>query len=336
MEPSAPDSTPARRAGRSFFSRQLGWFGVGAALALAFALMREMQATPAPPGQTVVWAVDRDGHQLLGLDRDLLIERSVPVDWPLEVEATRDRGAWVLRSEDGQAGSTMRLDRFDAQGSLLTELYLESTRDLDLLDADQALVLERVNASVRLSRVRIEGSLFPILVRADLSCVCGSNATILCGTDNGAVLRIDPRTGAVIAEAQLGGIIGDIAVGPLSGSAWVLDTQGAGRLFLLDPALAVTWVASVGFPSAHLGPVPGQERVWIADTTAARVRRFGPAGVIELDRQNLPAIGLDRVLAWRDGALILSPGAILRIDAQGQLAPGQGGFAWLSDAARLR
>lgn len=329
----SPSGTDAPR--RSALARQLGWFGVGGAAALVLVLTRDMQAAPSVPGPTVLWAADRDGDRLVGLDRDLLIERTVPMTWPLEVEVTRDGGVWVLRSEDGQAGSSTRLDRLDPQGVLINELYLESCRDLDVID-DYALALERTNGSVRLVRVRTEGSLFVLQQRADLACVSGSNASVLCGTDTGSVLRIDARNGALLAEVQLGGTIGDIARGPTLGSSWALDTQGTGRLFLLDATLAITWAAGVGFPCAHLGPVPGQERVWIADTSSARVRRFGPAATVELDRQGLPAIGLDRVLAWRDEALLLSPGAIVHIDAHGLLAPGQGGFAWLSDAARLR
>ena len=99
----------------------------------------------------------------------------------------------------------------------------------------------------------------------------------------------------------------------------------------------IRWAAGVGYASAHLGAVPDEERVWVADTGSARVRRFGPAGVVEIDRQDLPAAALDRTVAWRNGgALLLTPGAILHVDAAGTLAPGQGGFAWLSDAARVR
>ena len=57
--------------------------------------------------------------------------------------------------------------------------------------------------------------------------------------------------------------------------------------------------------------------------------------MLELEHTNLPALALDRTLAWIDGGvLISSPGAILHLDANGNLAPGQGGFSWLSDFAR--
>lgn len=322
---------------RSALFRQLGWFGGGAALAVLVAVTRDMHAAPAPAGETVLWTVDRDAHRLYGLDRNVLIGRAVPVDFPLEVEPVHDGGTWVLRSEDGVTSSSMRLDRLDPRGVVLTELYLESCVDLDTLERDQALVIEKVNGSRRLSRVREEGSMFPLLQRDDLACVSGSNGAILCGTNSGALLRIDPTSGALLAEVQLDGTIRDLAPGPTPGSVWALDTQGTGRLFLLDETLTIRWAAGVGFPCAHLGAVPGEERVWVADTSSARVRRFGPNAVVELDQQGLPSGNFDRSIAWRDGgALLLTPGAILHIGANGALAPGQGGFAWLSDGARVR
>lgn len=337
MDTSNAHDTSAGEPGRFSLLADLGWFGGGAALAVLGILTGGMQATPAAPGETVLWAVDRDASRLYGLDRDLLVGRAVPVDHPLEVEPVSDGGTWVLRSGSGASGSSMRLDRLDPRGIVLTELYLENCRDLDTLDREQALVLENVNNSVRLSRVREEGSLFPLLERADLACVSGSNGTILCGTSQGAVLRVDPTSGAILSELQLDGHIVDIARGPEPGSAWALDDEGSGRLFLLEPSLAIRWAVGVGFPCAHVGAVIGEERAWVADTSSPRVRRFGPAATIELDRQGLPAGILDRTIPWRDGgALLLTPSAILHLRADGTLAPGQGGFGWLSDAARVR
>lgn len=326
-----------RPRGRSRFLGDLGWFGGGAALAALCALMGEMQAEPVVVGETVLWTVDRDASRLYGLDRELLIGRAVPVDYPLEVESVRDGGSWVLRSGDGTSGSSARLDRLDPRGVLLTELYLENCRALGCLERLDALVLENVNGTVRLSRVREEGSLFPLCSRPDLASVCGSAGSILCGTDLGAVVRIDPTSGAVLGEIQLGGRIGDVAPGPEPGSVWALDVQGTGRLLLLDAALSIRWSVGVGFPCAHVGPVTGEESAWVADTSSPRVRRFGPGGLVALDRQNLPAGNFDRTIAWRDGgALLLSPSAIVHVHRDGTLAPGQGGFAWLGDAARLR
>lgn len=327
----------ARSASRSRSASPLGWFGVGAALAVAFALMNDPHASPAPPGPVAVWTADRDASRVFGLDRDLVVARRIAIDYPLEVECASEGGLWVLRSSGGQADLSQRLCRIDANGEVETQLYLEPCRALGVLEGEQALVLEHTDPSTTwLTRVRREGSKFPLLSRNDLACVCGSRGTVIVGTDTGSVLRVDATSGAVLAEIQLGGAIGDVAAGPTAGSVWALDVQGTGRLFLLDEKLAIRWAAGVGFSARHLGAVPGEERVWIADTSSPRVVRIGASGVTEIDRGNLPLQGLDRVLAWtQGGALVLAPGAIMRLDAQGQIAPGQGGFAWLSDAARV-
>ena len=56
-----------------------------------------------------------------------------------------------------------------------------------------------------------------------------------------------------------------------------------------------------------------------------------------IDRADLPLDGLDRALGLeRGGALLVAPGAILRLDARGATVPGQGGFAELSDLCRDR
>lgn len=349
--PSSPDvsapspvATPAshvddalRRRGRAPLARHLGWFGFGVSVAAFVALVRAGVPAPAPAGPAVLWAVDRDGHELVGLDRDLLVAKSVHVDWPLEVECTGDGGTWVLRSGNGQAGTSVRLDRFDADGVLITQLYLEDSFDLDVLDGEQALLIERASTGPRVLRVRTEGSWYPVSTDPRVTCVSGSRGTVLVGTNDGAVMRVDPSSGAILAQVQLDGHVGDLVRGPTPGSCWALDTQGTGRLFLLDENLAVRWAVGVGYESRHVAPVPGEERAWVADVNSPRVRRFGPSAVIELDHQGLPTAGLDRVVPWRNGgALLVAPGALVHLTAQGALAPGQGGFAWLGDADRIR
>ncbi|HUR28569.1 MAG TPA: hypothetical protein VM509_10310, partial [Planctomycetota bacterium] len=115
-----------------------------------------------------------------------------------------------------------------------------------------------------------------------------------------------------------------------------LDAQGYGRLALFDAALAVRWSRSVGLHALHFAPERGTERVWIADATEPRVRRFGPGGLLEIDRPDMPLGGLDRACATASGtALFTAPGALLALDALGQNAPGQAGFDFLVDVASV-
>ena len=70
----------------------------------------------------------------------------------------------------------------------------------------------------RLCRCPHRFGLFPLLARADLACVSGSDGTIVCGTNGGALVRVDPTSGAITAELQLDGTIRDLAPGPTPGS----------------------------------------------------------------------------------------------------------------------
>ena len=114
----------------------------------------------------------------------------------------------------------------------------------------------------------------------------------------------------------------------------VPDAAGR-RLLCLGPELELRWQVQLPIAAQHLGAPPGEERVWLADTSSPRVLRYGPGGALELDRAALPLSGLERALPWIDGAVLLAaPGAILHVDARGHLAPGQGGFNYLSALAR--
>ena len=134
---------------------------------------------------------------------------------------------------------------------------------------------------------------------------------------------------------------------PVADGWWCLDVTQGGRLVRLGPDLSERWSVAVAIQPLHLVPVPGEERVWLASATQPHARRYGPGGQLELDLEDLPLSGLDRGLAWgvrpaspgrrgpraSGGVLLVAPGALLHLDAAGQLAPGQGGFDYLVDVA---
>ena len=318
-----------RGVGLALFAAGLGV--LGACLA-AFA---GAEPPPVPPGEAVVWVADRDASRVYGLDSNLLLARRLAVDWPLEVEPAHDGGLWVLRSAAGISSSTHRLDRFDANGVLVTELWLERATDLDVLGGgEQALLVEeRAGFPARLLRVRTEGSLFVLIERGGLACVTGERDTAVVGTSEGDVLRVHAESGAVVTSARVGTRIIDLAPGPEPGMAWALDGAGNGRVVLLAADLSVRWSRALARSAAHLAPVRGEERVWLANTLEPCVVRIGPDGVLELDRCGLPLPGLDRALAWRGGVIVSAVGAILRLDSTGNLRPGQGGFDFVVDIA---
>lgn len=312
--------------------------GLGVLVA-ALAAFATADPPPTPPGDVAVWAADRDASRVFGLDADLRLARRIPVDWPLDVEPAHDGGLWVLRAETNLSSATHRLDRFDAQGAMVTELWVERALDLDVLaGGEQALLVEeRLGYPPRVIRVRTEGSVFPLHERDGLLCVAGERDALLAGTGDGHVLRVHATSGAVLASASVGGRIADLAPGPTAGSAWALDVAGNGRVLRLAADLAVVWSAPLPRAARWLAPVPGEERVWVACTSEPCVVRFGPGGALELDRCGLPLPGLERALAWRGGVLVTAVGAVLRLDHEGNPRPGQGGFDYLVDLApRMR
>lgn len=326
------DSSRHRAASPAWASLSAAGLGVLVACLAAFALI---EPPPTPPGPARVWVVDRDASRVYGLDAALYVSRSFAVDWPLDIEPAADGGLWVLRAETPSASATHRLDRFDAAGTLRSELWIERVSDLDVLhEGDHAVVVEvRANVPSRLVRVDSDGAVFPLLERVGLTCVCGEHSTAVVAASDGSVLRVDARTGVVRSSADIGGSIVDLARGPTADSVWALDGAGTGRVVLLADDLSIRW--SVDLPrSAHaLAPIRGEERVWLACSNEPCVVRFGPNGVLELDACGLPLPGLGRALAWRRGVLVCAVGAVLNVGAAGQLSPGQGGFEHAVDLA---
>lgn len=338
-EPTRSAANDAHAAAHRSFGRAVGWLGAGAVIGSCVLLARASSPAVAPPGNPVAWVTDRDGHELIGLDPDLLVARSTPIPWPLEVESTRDGGVWVLRSANGQPGASVRLVRLAADGTAITTLFLDQAEGLDVLDGEQALVLSREGNDVRVLRVRTEGSWFVVHAGPDVRCAAASRGSVLVGTSTGVVRRIDPATALVVDELQLEDPVpvDDVEPGPTPGTAWVLAGGGTGRLYLVNEDLTVRWATGVGFACRSVAGVPGQERAWIGAENAGRLVRIGPNGVFELDVSGLPAVGLGALVPWRKGGVLaLTPGAVLNVTSTGTLAPGQGGFAWLSDAARVR
>ncbi len=301
-----------------------GWSGIGALAALGLALaggaLRRTEL--ARPGPVALWAADRDANLLYGLDADLILATRVPLVAPLELARARDGRLYVLR----EAGL---LDVLDPSGAVLRELEVGPSLDLDVYEDDALLVGQAAALRIGPDHARTILSQAP-----GLRCIAGSLDSVLVGTDDGRIERLALDGSDVLASAEIGGTIVDLAPAGEPGGAFALDSAGR-RLVCLAPDLGLRWQIDLPFAAQHLGAVPGEERVWLADTGSPRVLRYGPAGVLELDRKALPLLGLDRALPWIGGAVLLAaPGAILQLDARGHLAPGQGGFNFLAALAR--
>jgi hypothetical protein len=297
-----------------------GWSGAGALSALGLALVGGAlrRGELAPCGPAALWVADRDANLVYGLDEDLILATRVPLGAPLELARSSDGRLFVLR-EGGV------LDVLDASGRILRELEVGPSLDLDAIE-DSALLVQPSAA------LRIGPDFEPtVLVRGvGLRCIAGSPGSALVGTDQGRIERLALDGSGVLASVQVGGAIVDLA----SGGAFALDAAGR-RLLCLGTDLELRWEVPLPISAQHLGAVPAEERVWLADTASPRVLRYGPAGALELDRGALPMAGLDRALPWTHGSVLLAaPGALLQLDARGHLAPGQGGFNFLTALAR--
>ncbi|MBK7874373.1 MAG: hypothetical protein IPJ77_01215 [Planctomycetes bacterium] len=319
-------------------TQHLSWFAGGALLAaLLLLLPAAVQHSGSRAAPVRAWVADRDAHRVLGLDGDLLRVRELQLGWPLAVAARTDGGLWVLRSGNGTPSFGARLTSVDPAGALVNETWLENSETLELIEGRDALVIELGGAGKGRDRVWrfAPDGVGRILAEGErFNALCASRGTVVLGTSDGVLVRVAADgTRKELARVVTDRSFGALAAGPHPGSIFALDTGPGRRLELRGDDLGVVWSVALGFDARHVGVVPGAERAWVSDVNGARARRYGPGGALELECA-LPLHGSDHALAFGDGALFAAPGAVLRVDAQGRLRPGQGGFAWLSGLAR--
>lgn len=336
--------TRAHGTGRVRGLRVAAAFGAGALACVLATLLgaAPLRLTSSPP-PVRTWAADRDAHRVYGLDADLVVQRVVDAGWPLAVEARDDGGLWVLRSGGPSSTFGARLTSFDAAGAEENETYLHSANELALHGGRAALVIDHGAAQGRdrLWSFEPDGTGTVLLEDAQLACAVSAGRDVLVAWSTGLVARVAPDgSGKRLAErvhtAAWSALAFEPAPSGADGAIFALDASGARRLCALAPDLALKWSVTLGIDARSLAVVPREERVWVADSAGARVRRYGPGGQLDFER-NVPVFAPDRPLALPGGgALFAAPGAIVRLDAQGRVRAGQGGFTWLSDLARAR
>ncbi|MBI5364430.1 MAG: hypothetical protein HZA53_14715 [Planctomycetes bacterium] len=329
-----------RRGARSGGARVFLAAGAGGVLcALLLFLPAALQLSGRSRAPVRVWAADRDAHRVVGLDGDLIVVRELQLAWPVALAPRVDGGLWVLRSGNATASFGMRLSSLAASGVEESETWIEAGEQLAVVDGRDALVVEYgtgANSVDRVLRVQPDGAARVVLEDAHLHGLCASRGTVVVGTTDGRLARYEASgSKRLLAKATWTASFGALAEGGPPGAFFALDTSAQHRLEFVGDDLARRWSVPIGFDARHLGVVAGEERVWVADVNGSRVRRYGPGGVLERDHV-LPAHALDHPVAFADGVLVATPGAILRVDSAGQPRPGQGGFAWLSDLVPAR
>jgi hypothetical protein len=313
-----------------------------AALGLGLAWTREHLERGPPdgvvPGPVALWVADRDGHEITGLDAELFLAARVPIRFPVELEARADGGLWVVSAPAGHPLTFHRLARLDRAGCLRARAELGVLVDLAVLEGGDALVVDRDGTGrERVRRVADDGRGIVLAWPLGAACVAGAGGRVAVGTDRGWVAVYDlarPREGPVERRWR-GGALRDLAPAP-GGGWWALVGEAERRVLRLDARLEVVWSAACGLRAEQLAPVPGGERVWLVDADRPRARLFGPGGRLELEPAALALAGPGGCVAEPGGGLlVVAPGAVMRLDARGDRRPGQGGFDYLVDLARV-
>lgn len=297
-------------------------------------------AAPRRAARVACWATDRDAGALVALDRDLLELRRVGLDRPVELGLRSDRGLWVASAGPGGPVGPHELRRLTGEGVREQELAIGALLDLEVVDGQDALLVELASGpGRRVLRVPSAGLAVEVERSPDAFCAAGRRAELLIGGESGSLRLYREPSPVPVAQRDFGGVVSDLAPGPDDGSWFVLDSHGgpnARRLALLERDLSSRWERAAGIAALHLVPVPGAERVWLSDPSGAVARRFGPGGALELSYVPLALVGADRGAARPDGSVVFAaPGALLELDSSGQPRPGQGGFDFLSDVEAL-
>lgn len=313
-----------------------------------------------PPGEgrqaevpILFWVSDRGGNALIGLGPQLHHVRRVQVPAPLQLAVIpADEGSgsgadlWAVSATAGTPLGAHELLHLDGLGQLLWRRTFDPLVDLDRTrDGGRGvLALERVAGAGNVYRVwvaerdvggQVAGARL-LVESVGLSAVSGRAGQVVVGHWAGEVWLLDLRDGTVLAQSRPAASIADLAPGPAPRSWWMLESGGAGHLALLGPDLQPLWRVATSMAALHLIPVPGEERVWLADSNETLLRRYGPAGVLEIERDDLAMGGLDRGVARSVGGVLLTAaGALLAFDDQGEAIPGQGGFQFLIDVVAV-
>jgi hypothetical protein len=297
-----------------------------------------------------VWAVDRDAGQLVGLDARLYVQVLRPIELPLAVRARADGGAWVLAERaPGRARSLIDVDPGGAVRARFDPGERARVLDLERHDGGDALLLIDEPSGCRVLRVAASppGSSADTPLRAvhvahapGALCLSSARGRIAVGDERGRVRvfaadapdvllaeqrlaerrALDPETTARITDL----------VSAADGGWWALDARGSGRLVRLSAGLVPSFEAALLEPARSLAAVPGASRVWVVSDLGAR--RFGPGGLLERAVLS-PLSGCERAVCTADGdTLLVAPGALVGLLADGEWGAGQGGFDYLVDA----
>ncbi len=325
-----PSSERLVRAGE----RGLGLL-LGVLVAALVCLLRPAMERSSGPVAYLI--ADRGAERLLLADADLQVLDARELPSPREIVPTGDGGAWVACASGDHLARPELLIRLDRGLGRVRQHAFHELADLSALDSGAVLAVESMPAGP--ARVwRVAEDLSCVQELAGASCAAGKEGRILIGCAGGELV-LQEQEGCVIAWTTLRVPLVDLAPGPGEHTWWVLAGGPEERLYLLSEDLHVRWARNIDLRAEELLPVAGEERVWLADPLAGRLRRFGHGGREELAFDSFPARGSGVSLAVGSGGLLVAaPGALMVLEeawGRAALRPirAQGGFAELADVA---
>jgi hypothetical protein len=290
-----------------------------------------------PPGRTEFWVADRGSDRLLGLDRDLFITESITMRAPTRLAPAPGGGVFVANAAEGWPGGAHVLRYMCPGADVRWERSIGPLVDLQSDGRDAVLVEAQRAGEARCTVLSVgPAGVLRRVVAGDVLCAARRAESFLVGFESGLLQLWAGDATYPLAEVDVGGSVTDIALARDAGW-WILSRRaGAGtQLALLDAALATRWARTTIAGAVAVIPGAGAQ-AWCATGERGPLRRYGPGGDAELEVESI-LMTLDRGVALSDGGLLwLAPGALLRLDAEGLVRPGQGGFGFLADVIEAR
>jgi len=236
-----------------------------------------------------------------------------------------------------------------AESSLVQARFRVGSEPLHLAVADGAVWVS--NADMTVSRLDVaKGSVVTIPVPGFPGGITGDEDGIWVsmnrdagGAPGRSVIRLDPATGAVLAESAVGE--GPRGVAFAAGSAWVASGLGA-SVTRVTPTGETTSIPVEGQPSG-IRAIDGQ--VWVARRTETSLVRIDPrtgdiAGTVEVGERTVWLAGTSDTL-WVAGWQVptafrieVTSGEVTPIDVGAPVYPGMGlldGAAWVPAGSEI-
>ena len=299
------------------------------------------------PGRRPVawWVADRSAHRVLGLDADLLSTAEIRVDWPLEVEVAPSGKLAILRAVKGRETADRELLQLQEIDGRVLRTRMGAAHSLRALGPRGWVCIE---SNERLLHIDSDGLSRCLAGMRSLAHLAVGSERLLMGSSSGALRLLEWDEVGVrgLCTRSLGGALRALATGPGPGEWWALVGAEQSRLVHLGSDLHSLWEQTTDVSATFVAAARGSAHVWLADHERPWTLELGadperwPTRRLPLrgdSRIRLPAIGFEAGAALPGGgALLLCPGALLRLDERGRLRPGQGGMTYAVDLAQAQ